>query len=107
MKTKCLFLSPPPKKCLKLAGVATYLDDDRREVLSELADYLEANDHQYSRGIAYLRMLAGQIASARVPPRRIEFLLLNMARIQRGAVMLGNPDVHTLHTMRVTFHRYH
>lgn len=87
--------------------MAAYLDDDRKEVLSDLADYLESNYHQYSRGIEYLRMLAGQIARARVPPRRIEFLLLNIARIQRGAVILGNPDIHTLHTMRVTFHRYH
>lgn len=92
---------------LGLSGVATYLDDDRKEVLLELAEYLESNYHHYSRGVQYLRMLAGQVAMPRVPPCRIEFLLLNIARVQRGAVLLGNPEIHTLHTMRVTFHRYH
>ena len=72
-----------------------------------MADYLEANYTNYARGIEYLRKLAGQIAMRRIPPKRIEFLLLNMAGIQRGAVILGNPEIHTIHTMRVTFHRFH
>eukprot|EP00435_Cladocopium_sp_Y103_P070378 s13_g35.t1 len=84
-----------------LSGVAVYIDDDRKDVLIEMADYLEANYTNYARGIEYLRKLAGQIAMRRVPPKRIEFLLLNMAGIQRGAVILGNPEIHTIHTMRV------
>ena len=87
--------------------MAVYLDDERKEVLIEMAYYLEANYTNYARGIEYLRKLAGQIAMRRIPPKRIEFLLLNLAGIQRGAVILGNPEIHTIHTMRVTFHRFH
>lgn len=83
------------------------MDDERKEVLIELADYIETHYNQYSRGVAYLRSLAGQMALPRQPPKRIEFLLLNVVGIQRGAVILGTPEIHTIHTMRVTFHRFH
>ncbi len=88
-------------------GVATFLDDERKEVLLEVAEYLEENYIQYGRGILYLRQLAGQYALPRVPAPRIEFLLLNQAGRQRGAIVLPNAEVHTLHTMTVRFHRYH
>lgn len=90
-----------------LKGVATFLDDDRKEVLLEVAEYLEENYTQYSRGIFYLRQLAGQYALQRTKPPRLDFLLANHAARQRGAVVLQNAEVHTLHTMRVRFHRYY
>ncbi|CAK9107144.1 Uncharacterized protein SCF082_LOCUS49885 [Durusdinium trenchii] len=80
--------------------VAAYLDDDRKEVLLEVASYLEDNYSHYGRGILYLRQLAGQYALPRSPAPRIEFLLTRHAGIQRGAVILPNAEVHTLHNMR-------
>lgn len=88
-------------------GVATFLDDERKEVLLEVAEYLEENYLQYGRGILYLRQLAGLFALPRTPAPRLEFLLLNQAGRQRGAIVLPNAEVHTLHTMTVRFHRYH
>lgn len=84
-----------------------FLDDDRKEVLLEVADYLEKHYKQYARGIFYLRQLAGQYALPRTPPPRLDFLLVNHAARQRGAIVLQNAEVHTLHTMRVRFHRYY
>ncbi|CAK9033935.1 unnamed protein product [Durusdinium trenchii] len=72
--------------------VAAYLDDDRKEVLLEVASYLEDNYSHYGRGILYLRQLAGQYALPRSPAPRIEFLLTRHAGIQRGAVILPNAE---------------
>jgi len=96
-----------PPTIHSLIGVAAYLDDERKETLLEVATYLEENYTQYHRGIMYLRQLAGEHALPRSPAPRINFLLQNPAHIQRGAVVLGNAEPHTLHTMKVTFHRYH
>ena len=76
-------------------------------MLLEVASYLEENYDQYGRAILYIRQLAGLYAMPRTPPPRIEFLLMNHARLQRGAVVLPNAEVHTLHTMNVRFHLYH
>ncbi|CAK9096217.1 Uncharacterized protein SCF082_LOCUS45183, partial [Durusdinium trenchii] len=59
-------------------GVATYLDDDRKEVLLELAEYLESNYHHYSRGVQYLRMLAGQVAMPRAVEPDTEYSIKNV-----------------------------
>lgn len=88
-------------------GVAVYLDQERQTILLEVASYLEEHYSHYGRGIQYLRQLAGQGALPRENPPRIQFLLTNPAGIQRGAVVLANAEVHTLHTMQVRFHRYH
>ncbi|CAK9023126.1 Uncharacterized protein SCF082_LOCUS16076 [Durusdinium trenchii] len=80
--------------------VATYLDDERKQILLEVATYLEDHYINYGRGIHYLRQLAGTVALPRSPPPRIEFLLLNPVGIQRGAVVLANAEIHTLHAMQ-------
>ena len=87
--------------------MATFLDDDRKEVLLEIAEYLRENYVQYGRGIAYLEQLAGVRAMVRHPPARLRFLLIAQAAVQRGAIDLGMPEIHTLHTVKVRFHRFH
>ena len=87
-------------------GLANFMDDDKKATLIEIAEFLRENYVQYSRGVAYLEQLAGVRAMPRAPPARVGFLLLNQAGVQRGAVVLGNPEPHTLHTMNVRFHRY-
>ena len=88
-------------------GVAAYLDDERKEVLLEIVEYLKECYVQYGRAIAYLEQLAGVRAMPRTPATVLNFLLVPQAGVQRGAIVLGNLEPHTLHTMRVTFHRYH
>ncbi|CAK9075895.1 unnamed protein product, partial [Durusdinium trenchii] len=61
-----------------ITRVATYLDDDRKEVLLELAEYLESNYHHYSRGVQYLRMLAGQVAMPRAVEPDTEYSIKNV-----------------------------
>ena len=87
--------------------MAAYLDDERKDVLLEIVEYLKAMYVQYGRGIAYLEQLAGVRAMPRTPATVLSFLLVPQAGVQRGAIVLGNLEPHTLHTMRVTFHRYH
>eukprot|EP00435_Cladocopium_sp_Y103_P022359 s514_g5.t1 len=77
---------------LRLSGVAVYLDDERKEVLLEVASYLEENYDHYGRAVLYIRQLAGLYAMPRTPPPRIEFLLMNHAGLQRGAVVLPNAE---------------
>ena len=102
------FLALKGSSCiLKSQGVAAYLDDDRKTVLLEIAEYLKEHYNQYGRGIAYLEQLAGVRAKVRKLAKPLGFLLVPQAAVQRGAVMLGNPEPHTLHTMKVTFHRFH
>lgn len=88
-------------------GVATYLDDDRKEVLMDIATYLQRNYSNLGRGIAYLERLAGRTAFVRERPPTLQGLLMlvNRVGVLRGAVVFGNPAPHTLHRMRVTFHR--
>lgn len=83
------------------------MDDERKAILLEVATYLEEHYYQYARGIHYLRELAGVVAVPRVPPPQIQLFLTNPTGMQRGAVVLANAEVHTLHTMQVRFHRYH
>lgn len=98
---------PVPNWWYHPEGVAQYLDDERKEIILEVAEYLEEHYSQYGRGILYLRQLAGDVALPRSPPPQIQFLLTNPVGIQRGAVVLANAQVHTVHTMQVRFHRYH
>ena len=88
-------------------GVATFLDDDRKEVLLEIAEYLREHYVQYGRGIAYLEQLAGVRAMVRRPASQLRFLLIAQAAVQRGSVDLGTPEIHTLHTVKVRFHWFH
>lgn len=83
------------------------MDDERKEVLTEIIEFLRSQYVQYGRAIGYLEQLAGIRAMPRKPPEQLHFLLVPQAGIQRGAIVLGNLEPHTLHTMRVTFHRYH
>ena len=87
--------------------MAAYLDDERKEVLLEIVEYLNANYVHYGRAVAYLEQLAGVRAMPRNPATQLHVFLVPQAGIQRGAIVLGNLEPHTLHTMRVTFHRYH
>lgn len=88
-------------------GVAAYIEDERKEVLLEIVQFLREHYVQYNRAICYLEQLAGIRAMPRRPAKQLNFLLIPQAGIQRGAIVLGNLEPHTLHTMRVTFHRYH
>ena len=88
-------------------GLATHLDQERKETLLEIVEFLRESYSIYGRAIHYLEQLAGVRAMHRAPAGRIEFLLVPQAGVQRGAIALGNPEPHTLHTMKVTFHRYH
>ena len=90
-----------------LKGVAAFLDDERKDVLIEICEFLKENYFQYGRAICYLEQLAGARAMPRKPPQQLDFLLVPQVAVQRGAIVLGNLEPHTLHTMRVTFHRFH
>ncbi|CAK9005798.1 Uncharacterized protein SCF082_LOCUS8747 [Durusdinium trenchii] len=57
-------------------GVATYLDDDRKEVLMDIATYLQRNYSNLGRGIAYLERLAGRTAFVRERPPTLQGLLM-------------------------------
>ena len=87
--------------------MAGYLDDERKEVLLEIVEYLNSNYVHYGRAVAYLEQLAGVRAMPRIPATQLHVFLVPQAGVQRGAIVLGNLEPHTLHTMRVTFHRYH
>ncbi|CAK9047521.1 unnamed protein product [Durusdinium trenchii] len=63
-------------------GVATYLDDDRKEVLMDIATYLQRNYSNLGRGIAYLERLAGRTAFVRERPPTLQgLLMLDMGEI--------------------------
>ena len=53
----------------------------------------------------YLLQLAGVYAIQRVPPPRLSFIEDSDFGVQRGGLVLGNPEPHVWHTMRVRFHR--
>ena len=89
------------------SGVAAYMTDERNEVLLEISEFLKTNYIQYGRAVAYLEQLAGARAMPRKPAEQLHFMLVPQTGIQRGAIVLGNPEPHTLHNMRVTFHRFH
>ena len=55
-------------------GLACSLDDDRKEVLREIAEYLNDNYQQYARGVHYLLQLAGDCAVERKPPPHLSFI---------------------------------
>ena len=76
-------------------------------MLVEIAEYLRANYTNYGRAIGYLEQLAGVRAMPRKKACQLQFLCMPQASVQRGAVILGNPELHTLHSMQVRFHRYH
>ena len=81
------------------------MDEDRQEVLKEIAEYLNDNYSQYGRGVAYLLQLAGVYAAQRVPPPRLSFLEDGSFGVQRGAMLMRDPEPHVWHTMNVRFHR--
>lgn len=85
-----------------------YIDDARKEVLMEIASFLHENyTTKFARGVAYLERLAGHRAFVRETPPTLNGLLMlvNRVGVQRGSVVFGNPAPHTVHRMRVTFHR--
>ena len=51
------------------------LSDERREVLSELADSLTDTYSCYGRAARYYKQLCGEIAMQREAPPRLDFLL--------------------------------
>ena len=71
------------------------MDDDRKEVLIEIIEFLRENYVQYGRAIGYLEQLAGVRAMPRRAPEQLHFLLAPQAGIQRGAIVLGNLEPHT------------
>ena len=83
-----------------------FLEDERKEVLLEIAEYLNDNYVQYSRGVRYLQQLAGVFASPRVAPPVLEFIENVEFGRQRGGLVLANPEPHVMHTMQVRFHRH-
>ena len=85
--------------------MACNLDDERKEVLKEIAEFLNDNYSQYGRGVAYLLQLAGERAVQRTPPPQLSFIENSDFGVQRGGLVLGNPEPHVWHTMRVRFHR--
>ena len=86
-------------------GLACAMDEDRQEVPKEIAEYLNDNYSQYGRGVAYLLQLAGVYAAQRVPPPRVSFLEDGSFGVQRGAMLMRDPEPHVWHTMNVRFHR--
>lgn len=82
-----------------------HLEDDRKDVLREIADDLNENYSQYSRGVAYLLQLAGVYAIPRAQPPRLTFLENSDFGVQRGGLVLADPEPHVMHTMHVRFHR--
>ena len=82
------------------------LEDERKDVLREIAEYLNQNYQQYARGVNYLLQLAGDCAIQRQPPPQLSFLEDSNFGVQRGGVVLGNPAPHVMHTMVVRFHRH-
>ena len=87
--------------------MAAFTDDERKAVLIEICEFLKENYFQYGRAVCYMEQLAGVPAMPRKPSQQLDFLLVPQAAVQRGAIVLGNLEPHTLHTMRVTFHRFH
>ena len=89
-----------------LIGVAAFLDDDRKEVLRQIARYLERNYSQYARGVRYLRQLTGEFAIHRTPAPELSFLISPAALgLQHDIVLPAGYEPHVIHNMRVTFHR--
>ena len=99
------FLQCKPK-IHSIQGMACHLEDDRKEVLLEIADYLNSNYVQYGRGVRYLQQLAGVAAVVRVDPPRLSFVENSDFGLQRGGMVLPDPEPHVMHTMSVRFHRY-
>lgn len=87
------------------SGLACSLDDDRKDVLRDIAEYLNQHYQQYSRGVSYLLQLAGDMAVQRHLPPRLTLLENSNFGAQRGGVVYANPTPHVMHTMFVRFHR--
>ena len=85
--------------------MACSLDDERKEVLREIASYLNENYSQFGRGVNYLLQLAGDRAVQRNQPPHLSFIENSNFGVQRGGVVLQNPQPHVMHTMFVRFHR--
>lgn len=95
-----------PSYIQQIQGMACHLEDDRKEVLLEIAEYLNDNYVQYGRGVRYLQQLAGVTATPTTPPPRLSFLQNSDFGVQRGGMVLTDPEPHVMHTMSVRFHRY-
>lgn len=89
-------------------GTAFYLEDERKDVLNELAECLAEQYPQYGCGVRYLRTLTGQVARPIKDPPKLDFLLAGSnCPLQRGHIVLPHPEPHSVHRLNVTFHRYH
>lgn len=89
-------------------GTAHYLDDQRKSDLKELADFLNQEFPQYSRGARYLQMLAGEVARPSEDPPQIQWILAGATPpVQRGAPVLSHPEPHSVRRLQVSFQRYH
>lgn len=86
--------------------MACHLEDDRKQVLLEIAEYLNSHYVQYGRGVRYLQQLAGEAAVVRVAPPRLSFIENSDLGVQVGGMVLQDPEPHVMHTMFVRFHRY-
>ena len=88
-------------------GVATRLEDAKAEEYSELANWLESSfPNRYSRGVHYLRQLAGELAMPQETLPRLSWLSprhLQVAAPPR--VVLPDPLESDTHNLRVQFHR--
>lgn len=57
------------------------------------------------QGGHYLLQLAGDCAVERKPPPHLSFIENSNFGVQRGGVVLHEPQPHVMHTMIVRFHR--
>lgn len=89
-------------------GTAHYLDDQRKDDLRELAQFLNHEFPQYSRGARYLQMLAGDVARPIEHPPQIQWILAGATPpVQRGSPALSHPEPHSVRRLQVAFQRYH
>lgn len=65
--------------------MAAYLDDERKEVLLEIVEYLNANYVHYGRAVAYLEQLAGVRAMPRNPATQLHVFFGPTSRDSTGS----------------------
>lgn len=89
-----------------LKPAQTYLSDERKQELKDLAKHLSSTYPNLGRGVRYLQQLAGEVAVTRQELPQLQFILNGASpNIYRGAPVLQDPEPHAMHRLRVQFHR--